>query len=291
MADFLATFTNAGRALYNRNQSQGRATPITALEIGTGNRTPDGTEVALVSPFNPRKRFTDPAGSAAGENYSIDFLDDTVDRDRAGLEYSYSELGAWSDATLVWYFSRAMGLIGSKPFNTRHQFPLVGTFAGAVLNNFTFTTTTSLAPASKNSAGVVRFGSATSDRNSDTVVLSPREIRALIATEVTAADGTDLSVSGRTSTRLILVSSTGSNVELPLATNLLAGLLSSTGFVDLTEVAESIAEAGTTTRGRMSPRRVKAAVEALRPEWDGTQAQYDALTSKDSKTTYYIHES
>ena len=121
--------------------------------------------------------------------------------------------------------------------------------------------------------------------------------------------------SSSTTTTVTVTSSTGTSTNLPAVSNTNAGIVqagqwvsisnqlsalrrdvntASTGDITFTRLDHLIAskpeaEAGTTNLKLMSPLRTTEHMSAR--EWDGTAAQYAAITTKDSKVTYYVHES
>jgi microcystin-dependent protein len=110
---------------------------ITHVQIGDGNRTPTGTEVALVSPRE---------SAAINNSYNI-----SVDQHRIGAyiaasllaTYNVSEIGLWSGApggvgsVLVLYWSQATGNVAVKSNGVDFNFENDLFFGGVVPANIT----------------------------------------------------------------------------------------------------------------------------------------------------------
>ena len=104
--------TDAHRQVINA----GTAWTFTRLSVGTGNRAPDGTETALVTPFNPAREMMNPPGAITAYQRVVDWVDgftgDTV-------AYTANELGLWATPAggaeyLAAYESNAIGALFAK---------------------------------------------------------------------------------------------------------------------------------------------------------------------------------
>ena len=101
MATFDLSTTTAGATLI-----AGQAFTIDKIALGTGQRTPDGSETALVTPFDPVKEDTNPSGRVDGDTLYYTYTDPNVG---GGNAYDVGELGMFSGNTLVFYASRPAG--------------------------------------------------------------------------------------------------------------------------------------------------------------------------------------
>ena len=71
----------------------GTAHTFTVISIGTGHRTPDGTETALVTPFNPVREKSNPPGAVDETTRVVDWIDGSTGDNVA---YTASEAGLWA---------------------------------------------------------------------------------------------------------------------------------------------------------------------------------------------------
>ena len=96
---------------------------FTRASIGMGNRVPDGTETALVMPFNPPREKQDPPGIISDYQRIADWIDGfTGDTD----SYDAHELALWATPAggqeyLAAYESKAAGAIFSKAAGSPFQ--------------------------------------------------------------------------------------------------------------------------------------------------------------------------
>ena len=106
------TVTDGHRQVINA----GTAYTYTRLSAGTGNRAPDGTETALVAPFNPAREMMNPPGAITAYQRVVDWVDGfTGDTDA----YTANEIGLWATPAggaeyLAAYESNAMGAVFTK---------------------------------------------------------------------------------------------------------------------------------------------------------------------------------
>lgn len=154
MPDFQMMITDAGRALLANNVAHSNTASIDRIEVGQGNRTPDGTETALVSPYYPARQVANPAGSASGPSFQFEYLDTATG---AGAGYDVNEVGAFSGGTLVFYGSQAAGTIITKPSNGALRTTFVGAYLAGDLDSFTFNATLAVAAATETVQGIIEI--------------------------------------------------------------------------------------------------------------------------------------
>ena len=157
MADFVATYLDSGRAKRAQDFGAGLNTPIVSVEYGMGNRVADGSETALVQPFNPPIVFAMPAGLVSGE--TIQTTVNIPEAFRAPNSIDIHEaIYKTTDGTAIFYATRETGAMFTKPGNTGLIVPLVMTFGGDNLTGFTFNSLP-VAIADESTAGLVQLGS------------------------------------------------------------------------------------------------------------------------------------
>ena len=165
--------TDAGEALEANNLLNGTTSGIDQITLGEGNRIPDGTEVALVQPFNPVRELADPRGAVAGNQGSVDW-----EEEGNAAAYVVKEAGLWVGNVLVGYDSNAAGNIFAKTTNQRivHRFLWVA--SSGALATFTFTNIQNSGPATETAAGIAEIASnseanASEANASNTVIVTP----------------------------------------------------------------------------------------------------------------------
>ena len=110
--DLMLHVSDAHRQVINA----GTAYTYTKLSAGTGNRVSDGTETALLAPFNPVREMANPPGVITSYQSVVDWIDGfTGDTDG----YTANELALWATPAggaeyLAAYESNAMGSVFSK---------------------------------------------------------------------------------------------------------------------------------------------------------------------------------
>ena len=157
MADFVATYLDSGRAKRAQDFGAGLNTPIVSVEYGQGNRVADGSETALVQPFNPPIVFAMPPGLVSGE--TIQTTVNIPEAFRAPNSIDIHEaIYKTTDGTPIFYATRETGAMFTKPGNTGLIVPLVMTFGGDNLTGFTFNSLP-VAIADESTAGLVQLGS------------------------------------------------------------------------------------------------------------------------------------
>ena len=156
MADFVATYLDSGRAKRAQDFGAGLNTPIVSVEYGMGNRVADGSETALVTPFNPPIVFAMPPGLVSGE--TIQTTVNIPEAFRAPNSIDIHEaIYKTTDGTPIFYATRETGAMFTKPGNTGLIVPLVMTFGGDNLTGFTFNSLP-VAIADESTAGLVQLG-------------------------------------------------------------------------------------------------------------------------------------
>ena len=139
----------------------GTAQTPTRLSLGTGHRTPDGTETALVAPFNPAREQFNPPGVIDENTRVVDWIDgatgDTVN-------YTPSEAGLWMVPAgeaeyLAFYDSDLVNDLFVKTAGSiiSHRFLIAATYAQ--LANVTFNVP-AVPQATTTVAGVVELADA-----------------------------------------------------------------------------------------------------------------------------------
>ena len=155
MADFVATYLDSGRAKRAQDFGAGLNTPIVSVEYGMGNRVADGSETALVTPFNPPIVFAMPPGLVSGE--TIQTTVNIPEAFRAPNSIDIHEaIYKTTDGTPIFYATRETGAMFTKPGNTGLIVPLVMTFGGDNLTGFTFNSLP-VAIADESTAGIVQI--------------------------------------------------------------------------------------------------------------------------------------
>ena len=162
MADFLSVYTDAGKAKRAADFRAGLNTPIVSVEYGTGNRTPDGTETGLVSPYNPPITFANPGGVVVENTVTI--TNNIPESFRAPNDIPIHEAAyKTTDGTVIFYASVPSGAMFTKPGNTGLIVPFYMAFeAGDVtdLSGVTF----SVLPipiGDEETEGIVRYANLT----------------------------------------------------------------------------------------------------------------------------------
>ena len=117
------TLTNVGRtAIFPANNQGLAAVNLTHIQIGSGNRAPNGSELALIA---PQMAVAIAAGNLIGNNQirlSAVF--------GGANTFNITEIGIWAGAPaaqgskLIFYWSQAAGVLANKPANVDFVFAL-----------------------------------------------------------------------------------------------------------------------------------------------------------------------
>ena len=274
MADFQAVFADVGRTLKAANEAAGRGTPNTYLEVGVGQTVPAYTDTGVETPFVPPRRFDRPLGVTEGDSYVLPFVDDNAAAAYTMYEACWFSGGSASagGGTLLWRAMVPGGL--SKVANASAEYTFAGRISDQALDSITFdrsVTISTVPTATQTVEGKVALATqaeATADSNQSAAkVLSVLRGRELV---------------NRWWSTLTVAASKIPNLP---ASKITSGMLA---FARLPAATQAEARAGTDNDAVMTALRTKEAIDAQRAEWDGTQAQYNAITSKDAGTTYYI---
>lgn len=178
MADFPAEYLQVGRRKRATDFAAGRNTPITQVELGVGNRTPDGSETDLVTPFNPPLVIDNPGGAVFADTVQISVNLPASLRAPADLDI-HEMIFRTTDGTAIFYTSTAAGPMVSKPGNAALIIPLHITFAGDNLTGFTFSNLP-IPIGSEDVAGVLQLAS-NAETIAGTVATKPVPVTALHA--------------------------------------------------------------------------------------------------------------
>ena len=134
---------------------------FTQISIGDGHRTPDGTETALVSPFNPAREHSNPPGTVDENTRVVDWIDGATGD---SVTYTASEAGLWATPAggseyLAFYDSHATSDLFTKTAGSiiSHRFLMIITYAQ--LANATFNVS-AVPQATDTIAGVARQATA-----------------------------------------------------------------------------------------------------------------------------------
>ena len=231
-------------------------TPILdRIKLGEAMYTPTGMETDITTPFSPVREFVNPSGTARGDDFQVVLIDESSD------DYQGGEMGVFSGSTLFAISSDPNNPIINKVAANPLVFRLAGRYSGANLTQVTFMT---VDPSPMGSDGIAGLW-----RGADAAAVTARTPNQVLTTDrldqiLGLVPGTDLSVTLTTS-GITIRSSTGTNVQIPVATTLLSGVLSAADKVHLNRLVS----------GEIS-------VVVL------TQAAYDVLTP--AARTFYVIE-
>ena len=157
MADFPATITAVGLIARAALVALGMTAQPAKIEIGLGQYTPTGAEIALMTPFNPVREFTDDmTGHVAGTStIEVGWQDPTDD------VYNIGEIGFFlSDGTLFAISSQpvADGFLDVKTGGGTFYIANLQ-FDGQSLDDITFpASSTAVIHATTAASGIMRFG-------------------------------------------------------------------------------------------------------------------------------------
>ena len=129
MKEFIARETAAGRPIYPHS-----------IELGRGNKEPDGTETRLVNPFSIRKVFMNPPGQAEGKSFAFVFVDPSADPFASGIDYEANEAMIWygNGSQPGFYISNSTGVLITKVRNAGTSMAMAGSVDDVDLTNLTF---------------------------------------------------------------------------------------------------------------------------------------------------------
>ena len=155
----------------------GTAHTFTRISLGTGHRTPDGTETALVTPFSPAKEQTNPPGVIDQNTRAVDWVDGSTGD---SVNYTASEAALWATPAggseyLAFYDSHPTNDLFIKPAGSIISHRLVMIISYAQLVNATFNVL-AVPIATETVAGVIEIGD---NSEADNAEASARNDRAV----------------------------------------------------------------------------------------------------------------
>lgn len=294
--------TNLGLTANAANLAASTHSPVVRIEVGSGFVSTAAAARALTdirTPFSPVRQNNSPVGQVDGategnptSKFQVAYRDSVV-----GNQYVIRELGVFitynGTETLMGYICDDAGAsLGSKVSDTPLVLGANFSFSNGAIAQLRFSEDFNFSPlANEDTYGLVRLGD--NNSNSSTEVWSTSRIRSAITSIVnTAISGvtsvTNLSVS-RFLTSVRINSSTGTDATIPAVSTGAAGVLSTVQYGDaIQEVSETNARLTTTSRGRLSPRRMH---DAKFYGWSTTtQAVFDARTTRVPGRIFLIPE-